>query len=120
VTIDKSASKTGEDILKATALFGIFSFMFGRANLHYECSEDVKLFALAATYAVGVAFLLLGFRIIIDRFKGLYPWIFVGRNWLGIIIYATVGGLYFSLAGPVGSIITNNPSMVEDSAAVCN
>ena len=120
MTIDTSASKTGEDLLKAVALFGIFSFIVDRANLHYECSEVLDWFAYVAAFVVASACLLLGIRIITDRIRDLYPWIFFGRNWLGITIYVTLMVLVITLSGPVGNIIMNHPSALRDSAPVCN
>jgi hypothetical protein len=66
VAIDRSASKTAEEILKATALFGIYSFIADRANLHYQCSDDVNLFAYIGAVVVAVAFIWLGASVIIN------------------------------------------------------
>jgi hypothetical protein len=120
VAIDRSASKTAEDILKATALFGIFSFIADRANLHYKCTEDVNLFVVLGALVVAVAFFYLGASIIIHRIKDLYPWIFFGRNWQGILIYVAMMGLIFSMVAPVGGIIMSTPVTLNDSYTVCN
>lgn len=120
VAIDRSASKTAEDILKATALFGIFSFIKDRANLHYQCTEDVNLFAVLGAFVVAVAFFWLGASIIIHRIKDLYPWIFFGGNWQGILIYIAMMGLILSLVAPVGGIIMNTPIILNGSSTACN
>lgn len=118
MSVDKSVSKTGECVLKATALFGIFALISDSANTHYECSENFNAVGFAGAYAVGFALLLLGEKIIEERLKELHPWVFVGRNWPGIVIYSALTVSVLFLSGPILEVVNTSPITI-DSSAVC-
>ena len=117
---DRSVSKTAEEILKATALFGIYSFVSNQASRYYNCSADLDMPSYISTMFVSVVFFWLGAAVIIDRVKNLYPWIFVGRNWSGVFVYSLILALCLVLVAPVGKILLTTTTAMSDPSKTCN
>jgi hypothetical protein len=119
LNIDRSISKTADDALKATALLGIFAVIQNRVILYYQCAEDFNLFAYLAAFFTAIFFLWLGISVMVQRILYLYPWIFFGRNWLGIVIYVALLFLTPVLSVQLGKVLIESWSAIENPGEIC-
>ena len=104
-------SKSAEEVLKATALLGIFSYISNRTNIYYECSTELDLLAFISSFLIAIFFLWLGVAILIGRIKDLFPWIFFGSSLKGKILYVLMIVSISALTYPIGTVLLETSSI---------
>ena len=118
--VDRSVSKSAEEVLKATALLGIFSYISNRTNIYYECSTELDLLAFISSFLIAIFFLWLGVAILIGRIKDLFPWIFFGSSLKGKILYVLMIVSISALTYPIGTVLLETSSIINYPSLVCS
>ena len=119
--IDRSLSKTAEDILKAAALFGLALFTLDRAAFDYWCVQDDNFIGIIGTAAIALIFVLFGIALILVRIRNLYPWVFFGPSWWGKTIYIIAIVIIALIGQPIArTLMQANAAEYHASGSACS